>query len=286
MKKKKTKQVKKKLAICTPSRDGMFPINYLSSQEAILNNFPKGWDVQYSLVRGTSDITNARNTFINKWYFETDSDAMLFLDSDIGFYAEDLAKLLKWSEVEGVDFIGGNYPKKTIEVANILQCANNWHTKEIVVQDLISASAKYVSEGRHSLFKEGTWEGLCQVDGIGMGCFLITRKSAKKLFDWAKKNMEKTFFHTFGTEVGGYPVFNNMSNEKGNFGEDFSFCKRVKEAGLNIFCDPTMKFTHTGMYDYYGRFEDALIYFKNQKETEIGWEKYKGDNNAEKELKK
>ena len=104
MKESKDVQPKKlkELAICTPSRDGMYPMNFVSSMESLLKVVPNGWDFKYSLVRGTSDIVNARNAFINKWYYETKSDAMLFVDSDIGFHGEIVSKLIEHSEKNGV----------------------------------------------------------------------------------------------------------------------------------------------------------------------------------------
>ena len=275
----------KKLAICTPSRDGMFPINYVSTQEGILKNIPEGWDVQYSLVRGTSDIVNARNSFINKWYYETDADAMLFLDSDMGFKHASLKKLLDASEIEGVDFICGNYVKKDLRIPNLLSCASKWDG-EIDIKELLSASGSYVSEGKHILYEEGEYDGLCEIDGVGMGCFLITRASGHKIFKWAEVNMEKTEFTTFGKPISGYPVFNSISNSKGNYGEDYSFCMRVKEAGLRIFFDPSISLTHTGNYDFYGKFADALAFFKKEKLSEVDMSPNNDIDNEVVQLKK
>jgi len=288
MKESKDVQPKKlkELAICTPSRDGMYPMNFVSSMESLLKVVPNGWDFKYSLVRGTSDIVNARNAFINKWYYETKSDAMLFVDSDIGFHGEIVSKLIEHSEKNGVDFIGGNYSKKTIELPKILQTASKWATPEIDMKELLSASASYVTTGKHSLYEDGELDGLCEVDGIGMGCFLITRKSANKLFKWASMNMEKTIFTTFGDPCSGYAVFNPVSNEKGNYGEDYSFCMRVKEAGLRIFCDPSMEFTHTGNWDFTGRFIEALKFFKNNNIEQVDMDANNWANKTNKELKK
>jgi len=276
----------KELAICTPSRDGMFPINFVSCAESILQNIPDGWDIKYSLVRGTSDIVNARNAFLNKWYYESDTTAMLFLDSDVGFSGLDLKSFLEYSEIDGVDFIGGNYTKKTIDFSKVLQTASRWGTPEIDMKELVSASASYVSTGKHILYEEGRFKGLCEVDGIGMGCFLITRKTANKLFKWASQNMQKTKFTTFGDSVSGYALFNPVSSSSGNYGEDFSFCKRVKEAGLAIFCDPNMEFSHTGNWDFFGKFSHALDFFKKEKIKEVDMDGNKGENNNKGELKK
>ena len=290
---KKNKQIKptlavklKELAICTPSRDGMFPINFVSTAESILKDVPEGWDIKYSLVRGTSDIVNARNAFFNKWYYESDTTAMLFLDSDVGFRGSDLKKLLEYSEIDGVDFIGGNYTKKVIELPKILQTASKWKTPEIDMKELISASASYVSTGKHILYEDGKFEGLCEIDGIGMGCFLITRKTANKLMSWASENMQKTKFTTFGDACSGYALFNPVSSSEGNYGEDYSFCMRVKEAGLSIFCDPKMEFSHTGNWDFFGKFSHALDYFKKEKITEVNMDANKWSDNKTEQLKK
>tara|TARA_R110000822_G_scaffold20609_1_gene65944 strand:- start:1443 stop:2273 length:831 start_codon:yes stop_codon:yes gene_type:complete len=273
----------KKLAICTPTRDGMFPINYVSASHSILKNPPKGWDVEYTMMRGCSDITNARNSIINQWYFETDVDAMMFMDSDIAMFVKDLEKMLNWLDNPEVDFIGANYCKKVFHFGNFLQTASNWNKKEINPQDILSASSEYVSSGEHKLFDGTKLEGLCEIDGIGMGAFIITRQSADVLFSWAKKNLVKTKFYTLGKCVEGYGVYNHISNEVGNFGEDFSMCMRIKKAGLRIFNDPDMVISHSGTYDWDANFKHFLDYMQSR--TDDKGVNNVDDNNKE-ELKK
>lgn len=271
----------KKLAICTPCREGMFPINYVASSHSILKNPPKGWDVEYSMVRGTSDITNARNALLNMFYYNSDADAMMFMDSDVAMYPQDLGKMIAHLDKEGVDFIGGNYCKKKFDFPLMLQTASQWHKKEIQVQDVLCASADYVSSGEHIFYQEGELEGLCEVDGLGMGCFIITRDSAHKLFKWAEKNLEKTTFHTLGKEVKGYGVCNHITTDEGNFGEDYSLCIRIKEAGLRIFIDPSVKLTHTGQYDWEG---DFLKYLEHKQALSKTEKKQDADNSTNNEI--
>jgi hypothetical protein len=257
---------KRKLSIVTPTRDGMLDINYVEALMGTTKQLPNGWDMMPTLLAGCSDITAARNTLWNKWYYETDVDAFAFIDSDMGWRPQDVNRALELLEMVEVDAVGGIYPKKGIDLdafGKAIQ-AQMEQRGQVDMETALSASMDYTSTGGHNFYEEGYFKGLMQIDACGMGFFLITREKAKKLMDWAEANMEKRIFHTLGIEVGGYPVFNHLAKETGdNYGEDYSFCFRMKEAGMILYADPSMPFTHHGNHTFYGKFSDFFDTFKH-----------------------
>jgi hypothetical protein len=46
------------------------------------------------------------------------------------------------------------------------------------------------------------------------------------------------------------PYFAVITHEKGTIGEDVSFCKKAHDAGLQIWCDPTIPLGHVGKKIY------------------------------------
>ena len=54
----------KKLAIVTPTRDGLVDINYATSVIGLIK-IADGWEIEPTMISGASDITAARNALFN-----------------------------------------------------------------------------------------------------------------------------------------------------------------------------------------------------------------------------
>jgi hypothetical protein len=46
------------------------------------------------------------------------------------------------------------------------------------------------------------------------------------------------------------PYFATITHEQGTIGEDVAFCRWVADAGIEIWCDPTIKLGHVGKHIY------------------------------------
>lgn len=254
----KTK-AKKRLSIITPTRDGLVDINYTSSLLAS-QKLIDDWDIEPTMISGASDIVNARNSLFNLWYYTTDVEACMFIDSDIGWNPEDLKRWLDG----GFSLMSANYPKKKFNPELFYSIAKELEKRDGVVEfkKVLSASYDYVSTGQHHKVTEGDFKGMMITEGVGMGFFLIDREAADHLFNWAEENMTKTTFTSLVNRhegLNGYPVFNHVSiPDFGNAGEDFSFCYRLKQAGLHIALDPRVRLRHTGTISFDGAFLDFV----------------------------
>jgi len=61
----------------------------------------------------------------------------------------------------------------------------------------------------------------------------------------------------------GYAVFNHIRGEDGsNWGEDFSFCHRLRQAGVDIHLDPAVSIRHVGHTGFDGEFRAVLDLLK------------------------
>jgi len=257
-----------KIAILTPTRDGLVDINYTNSLLATQKLLAGEWEVEPTLVSGTSDITSARNTLFNLWYYTTDVDVVMFIDSDVSWNPRDLKRWLD----KGYYQCSGNYPKKAFTPEAFLRAAHLLQQQEgeIDIKKALRASWDYISTGRHNVIASGDYEGLMTTEGVGMGFFMMHRDAADILMDWAEANMTKTVFYTLNEEkpAEGYAVFNHVQDEEGkNYGEDFSFCRRMTEAGLTILLDPKVTLRHTGNVAFDGEFQCLVDVMKLAKES-------------------
>lgn len=90
----------------------------------------------------------------------------------------------------------------------------------------------------------GYGEGLLPIEGAGLACALIKRSAFEKL--------EKPYF---------FPL--------PNVGEDLSFCIKLKEAGVKMYCDTTLQFGHLAQQEIFEKhFVEAFAKMDQDKQKD------------------
>ena len=248
---------KPKICVATPTRDGLVDTDFCSSLFQLQKLLGNDYDIEPTLVRGVSDIVGGRNKIFNKWFYETDVEYILWIDSDVAFHAPDVKSMLD----RNVELIGGSYPKKKFDVANLLHTAAMMQQMDgqVVAEKALAASLNYVVGGKTDIFTKGELAGLIRCERMGMGFVLIRRGAATKLMNWASENMEKTTMYWNDKPVEGYAVFDPIKNESGDYyAEDYSFSWRLVQAGVQILIDPSMRLVHSGNVSFHGCYQDVL----------------------------
>jgi len=108
------------------------------------------------------------------------------------------------------DVVSGIYPQRSFFMKPVMYRTNR-KTKKM----------EHIIEWPNKLFP---------IDACGAGCLLVKTEVLRKL--------KKPWFLITETNVGGY------------VGEDFYFCKKVKEAGFNIWCDPRVQCGHVDLVEF------------------------------------
>ena len=62
------------------------------------------------------------------------------------------------------------------------------------------------------------------------------------------------------TEERMYAYFDFKCTPDGYIGEDFLFCDRAREVGLDIWLDPTIKLGHMGIHEFKSDFGNDVLY--------------------------
>ena len=105
----------RRLLVATPMYGGQCAGVYTKSCTdlvALCNKY--GVQVQFFYLFNESLITRARN-YLADGFLRSGMTHMMFIDSDIGFYANDVIALLAIADSEqGKDIVCGPYPKKAI----------------------------------------------------------------------------------------------------------------------------------------------------------------------------
>jgi hypothetical protein len=106
--------------------------------------------------------------------------------------------------------------------------------------------------------------GLLKMQYIPAGFMLITRSVVEKLM----KKFPELYFepkHESMKQENGWLFFNTELWDGEFWGEDYVFCRKAREAGVDIWVDPLIQFDHAGVK---GRLLDALTDKPQQKAKE------------------
>lgn len=172
-----------------------------------------GSEIHYVLENSNVDL--ARGIIVSE-FLKSDATHLMQLDDDIGWEASDLVRMLDFD----VDMVAGVYPMKKPEP----EFRVKFNSERL--PGLIGADW---TPGGFCLIKRHVLEGMC----LTFPDLQITGGS---------EYPEKFFcLHKSHVSQGRY------------WGEDTSFCKRLRKAGYKLWVDPTIKLHHwsgTTKYDH------------------------------------
>ena len=180
--------------------------------------------LQWSLdtMVNESLVTRARNNLAAKMMENKEATHFMFIDADIRFEPESILHLMACDK----DVIGGLYPKKSLPPNYVINL-----DKETFVQG-----------------------DLFTVDTMGTGFLMFKRHVYEKLCDAHPEckyvddvNMGKKY------EPFMYSIFDTVIDNNGHYlSEDWTFCRRWKALGGEIWAHGKVLLNHVGHYEYQG----------------------------------
>lgn len=184
-------------------------------------------------------IAEARNMMLSWWYDACpDFSHLLMVDADMGFNPQMVLDMLTFSE----PMVGAIYPKKTYPI-------------EWVGSGL--AAPEYRT-------------GFIEVEGLGMGCFLIRRDAVAAMIE---KFPEMIFPYMAMPEMkfsGAHRTlgfFDEMRTQAGLVSEDISFCRRYRKTGGKIWATTNHKIEHVGAHGFSACFAEERAKVRSQMQS-------------------
>jgi hypothetical protein len=224
--------------VATPMYGGMCHGSYAGSMFQLAQMFMNaGVPLQYAQTMNESLITRARDGLAQD-FLETECTHLMFIDSDIGFQAEDILTMLAADK----DIVCGLYPRKEIDWMQVAAAARggvapdelHLHTGALVVNTLDGP-------------RKDAGDGLVEVANAGTGFMLIKRAVLEGLIDKvaAYQSGEKVLHEFFATSVD--------PDSGVGLSEDFHFCRLARDNGYQVWVALCVELTHTGSYMFTGR---------------------------------
>lgn len=180
------------------------------------------------LCAGDSLVSRARNT-LTAAFLKTDCTDVLFLDSDLVFSVEQIARLL----AHDVDVVGGLYPKK--QQGRVAWVLNGWDPPRCRRAD-----------------------GLAEVRYIGTGCLRVRRRVFERMIETYGETLryspdaapERTEYDLWSVGTYGYAHWDGGRQYRRYLSEDWFFCQRWLDLGGQVWADTSVVLKHVGAAVY------------------------------------
>jgi hypothetical protein len=244
-----------KIFIATPMFGGSANYMYMISLINLLTALgQKGIHSMFEIAANESLITKARNILV-EGFLKSDATHMLFLDADLGFDPQDVIRMIEADK----DLIGGQYAKKKI----------NWD----VVKRVVAGVPDIPPHAINAVIAESTFRPIgdqisfrldqpVEVESIATGMMLIRREVFTKMaaelpeieiISGGSETMDpKTMTRVTDPHRKAHAYFDVSIDpvSKAYTSEDFTFCKRWRQIGGQVFLAPWTRTVHVGTYEY------------------------------------
>lgn len=177
---------------------------------------------------GDSLVARARNRLAAQFLANERATHLLFLDTDLIFSAEHVARLVGHAQ-RGVEIVAGLYPKKQKQLG--------WVCNIMDPEDGIPAE---------------TDEGLVPVKYAGTGCLMISRWALEQMIEVFGEEIEyqpddgeaglDRLWDFFSVGVWECP----RSGRRRYLSEDWYFCQRAWDIDIPVLMDPSVVLKHCG----------------------------------------
>lgn len=251
---------KRKLFLATPMYGGQCAGMYtrsIADLSALCTHY--GIPLQMYFLFNESLITRARNYCCDE-FIRSDATHMMFIDSDIGFNPQDVLALLALaSDDSPYDIIAGPYPKKCISWEKVKMAVDKGFA-----DDEPNNLEKFVGD---YVFNPKSGTGVIPINEpvevleAGTGFMMIRKKTlktfAEKFPQYNYKPDHVRTAHFDGTrEIMQFFQAEIDPKSKRYLSEDYWFCQKIQELGMQTWFCPWMSLQHVGTYIFGGSLAD------------------------------
>lgn len=212
-------------------------------------------DVDVYFVNTTTEslITRARNE-IARAFMESECSHLMFIDADISFEGDDVARLLE----ADCDIVCGAYPKKEIDWVRIDEAAKKGKEN---LSDYGGAFVLNLPDNGNQTFMQNN---IVEIRHGGTGFMLIKRNVFEKLADkvpvYRRSTIKENGQYVY-PETKEY-FATSIDNTGALLSEDFYFCELWRKYGGKIYADLSIKLEHFGPYLFGGSISVAGLNIK------------------------
>jgi len=234
-----------KVLVAAPSYDGKYDVEFIKSLNAtIFLAAQHNIQVMPLYLCYDSLVQRVRNRYF-KIAYESDIDALFFIDADIGWKPIDFVKLV----LSDKDMIGGGYRKKQDQ------------------EELYTFKVKGDTDETFEITPDS--DGLLEVNGLGCGFMKLSKKCVNQLFETEPN------YYTDGVQSVTKIICDCVVNDQKHFiSEDIVLGFKWQNLGGKVYVDTNVELIHSGNKLYTGNVNKWLAdwrekFVKQKQPTEI-----------------
>lgn len=234
------------IVICTPCYGGMVTQGYmLSVTNLMMQGIQSGFGVTVDLLGYDLLVTRSRNTLVARFMDRPAATHLLFVDADITFQPSQVMRMAGLCQ----DVVAGMYPLKTrcwsAEAVARVQQGEGPETAPLRYVGLPSQGAAARAQ-----------DGFVTAEYAGTG-FMMLRRAALARMMAAYPELHFTAAHDRATQDPSpyqFALFDCMIEPETRhyLSEDYTFCRRWRAQGGEIWLDTQGALIHTGGHDFVG----------------------------------
>jgi hypothetical protein len=244
------------VVVCTPCFGGLVHQGYmLATTNLLMLGTQMGFGVSVELLGYDSLITRSRNSLVAKFMDREDATHLMFVDADITFQPAQVLRMAAF----GQDVVAGMYPLKL----------RDWSVDAIARvrggEGLETAPLRYVGVACQGPARVAAG-GFVTGEYAGTG-FMMIRRGALQRMMAAYPELKFEAAHdraSLNPSPHQYALFDCMIDPETRhyLSEDYTFCRRWRDIGGQIWLDTQGSLVHTGSHDFTGnpglRFTEAV----------------------------
>ena len=200
----------------------------------------------------SAEIVTARDMFANMLLYTDHWDALLFVDSDMGFDERLVMRMLG----QGAEVTAAACPRRTLDLPQFVAAVNAHGDFNRARSQASQFTIFHDWEARAST-PQNVRDGFCSAAANGMAIALIAKSALQTMV--AERVVEPRLDLHSGSGQPCYSFFGILEPDGGRLGEDYSFCYRwTKLLGRDLRVCLDEPVSHYGDFEYVGCYADAL----------------------------
>jgi hypothetical protein len=234
------------IVVCTPCFGGLVTQGYmLSTTNLLLLGSQMGVNVSVELLGYDSLITRSRNSLVARFMDRPDATHLMFVDADITFQPAQIFRMAAFDK----DIVAGMYPLKV----------RDWSAEAVARaqagEPLETAPLRYVGLPCDEAARQEA-VGFVTGEYAGTGFMLIGRATLQRMMA-AYPELRFAAAHDRAQQDPSphqYALFDCMIEPETRhyLSEDYTFCRRWRDIGGEIWLDTQGALVHTGSQDFVG----------------------------------
>jgi hypothetical protein len=231
--------------VATPCFGGMVSQRFMISCIGLLQlGDACGFRVTLDLLGHESLITRGRNLLVSRCLDDPSTTHLMFIDADIGFDPAQVARMLAFD----ADVVAGMYPLKLLDWNTGLERAVGGEAVETAPLRYVGAPCDGLEAEARDGFVAGTYAGTG---------FMLIKRGVLTTMMAAYPQLRYSASHVSARpslSPNQYALFDCMIEpETGVYlSEDFTFCRRWRALGGQIWLDAESPLIHVGPHEFVG----------------------------------